>query len=164
MGYNTQIKNKIVDFDGLALLLNNWKAKGMTIVFTNGCFDLLHPGHIDYLSKARDLGDKLIIGLNTDESVRNLKGESRPVQNESTRAIMLAAFAFVDAVILFNEATPQQIISRILPDVLVKGSDYSVEQIVGADVVMENGGRVETIEFLEGFSTSSLISKIINMK
>ncbi|RLD36380.1 MAG: D-glycero-beta-D-manno-heptose 1-phosphate adenylyltransferase [Bacteroidetes bacterium] len=164
MGYNTQIKNKIVDFGELSLLLDQWKNKGLTIVFSNGCFDLLHPGHVDYLSKARNLGDKLIIGLNTDNSVQRLKGENRPIQKETTRAIMLAAFAFVDAVILFDEDTPLQIISKILPDILVKGSDYSVDQIVGSDVVLEHGGRIETIDFLEGFSTSAIIDKIRNMK
>lgn len=160
MKYNAKIKDKIMTMDPLLLRVEEWKKQGHKIVFSNGCFDLLHPGHVDYLSKARDLGDKLIIGLNTDVSVRRLKGNNRPIFCEETRAIMLAAFCFVDAVILFDQPTPYQLISAILPDILVKGSDYSVDQIVGADIVIENGGQVDTLDFLPGFSSSSIIQKI----
>lgn len=160
MKYNAKIKDKIMTMDPLLLRVEEWKKQGHKIVFSNGCFDLLHPGHVDYLSKARDLGDKLIIGLNTDVSVRRLKGNNRPIFCEETRAIMLAAFYFVDAVILFDQPTPYQLISAILPDILVKGSDYSVDQIVGADIVIENGGQVDTLDFLPGFSSSSIIQKI----
>lgn len=160
MKYNAKIKDKIMTMDPLLLRVEEWKKQGHKIVFSNGCFDLLHPGHVDYLSKARDLGDKLIIGLNTDVSVRRLKGNNRPIFCEETRAIMLAAFYFVDAVILFDQPTPYQLISAILPDILVKGSDYSVDQIVGADIVIENGGHVDTLDFLPGFSSSSIIQKI----
>lgn len=162
MGFNHQIKSKIVDKEQLSLLLTDWKEKGLKTVFSNGCFDLLHPGHVDYLSKARDLGNKLIIGLNTDSSVMRLKGPSRPIIDEKSRAILLAAFSFIDAIILFDEPTPLEIITWIKPDILVKGSDYSVEEIVGADVVLKNGGQVKTLDFLEGYSSSSIINKIKN--
>ena len=132
------------------------------IVFTNGCFDILHLGHIDYLNKSAKLGTKLIIGLNSDESVRQIKGESRPIQDEISRANILAALNCVDAVVLFDEKTPQEIIKRILPNILVKGADYTVDEIVGAKTVLESGGQVQTIPFLEGYSSSSIINKIKN--
>ena len=127
------------------------------IVFTNGCFDILHRGHIEYLSKASDLGDVLIIGLNTDASVKRIKGEGRPVQDETSRALILASLRFVEAVILFDEDTPYDLISMIKPDVLVKGGDYTEETIVGADIVKAIGGEVVTIPLVEGYSTSGLI-------
>jgi len=164
MKFNEDIKNKIVSRDGAAAMVNGWKSQGLNIVFSNGCFDIVHAGHVDYLSKARDLGDKLIIGLNSDDSVRRLKGKGRPVQDENARAALLAAFSFVDAVVVFDEDTPFKLISTLIPDILVKGSDYSVENIVGADVVLKNGGKVETIDFLEGYSTSSIIDKILNTR
>ncbi|MCU0428452.1 MAG: D-glycero-beta-D-manno-heptose 1-phosphate adenylyltransferase [Cytophagaceae bacterium] len=130
------------------------------IVFTNGCFDLVHIGHVDYLEKARQLGDFLVVGLNTDQSVQRLKGPNRPVSPESSRTRVMAAFEFVDAVILFDEDTPLQLISAIKPDILVKGNDYQIHNIVGADVVIRNGGEVKTIPLVEGFSTSRLVEKI----
>lgn len=137
-----------------------WKFHEKKVVFTNGCFDLLHQGHIDYLATAADKGDVLIIGLNTDASVKRLKGEERPVQDERSRALILASLRFVNAVVLFDQDTPYDLIKLVKPDVLVKGSDYQAEDIVGYDVVMENGGEVITVDFLDGFSTSGLINRI----
>ena len=134
--------------------------KGDKVVFTNGCFDILHLGHIDYLEKAKALGDQLVIGLNSDASVKQLKGETRPVNEEFARARMLAALGFVDAVCVFGEETPKELIEFILPDVLVKGGDYTVNTIVGADAVMKNGGKVLTIDLVEGFSTTNIIEKL----
>lgn len=141
-------------------LMDVWKYMGLKTVFTNGCFDIIHLGHIDYLARAASLGGKLVIGLNTDASVSKLKGPNRPVQDEKSRALILAALQFVDAVILFDEETPKELISFLIPDILVKGSDYSIDQIVGADVVLNNGGRVETMDFVPGYSTSKIIEKI----
>ncbi|MCU0326973.1 MAG: D-glycero-beta-D-manno-heptose 1-phosphate adenylyltransferase [Spirosomaceae bacterium] len=140
--------------------VTQWQSEGQKIVFTNGCFDIVHLGHIDYLEKARNLGDKLVLGLNTDASVNRLKGPTRPVVNEYARSRMMAAFEFVDAVILFDEPTPKELIETICPDILVKGDDYSVENIVGADFVMGRGGEVKTIPLVKGYSTTSLIEKI----
>mgnify|MGYP003864976375 CR=1 FL=1 len=131
-----------------------------TIVFTNGCFDILHPGHIDYLSKAKKLGDILIIGLNDDQSVRTLKGNSRPINPLKDRTAMLTALQSVDFVISFAEETPIRLIEKIKPDFLVKGGDYTKENIVGASFVEENGGQVEIIPFLEGYSSSRIIERI----
>lgn len=153
--------DKIFDYQSVVKLVDNWR-KQETIVFTNGCFDILHLGHIDYLSKSARLGSKLIVGLNSDESIRKIKGENRPIQNENSRATILAALYFVDAVVLFNEDTPQKIIDIILPNILVKGSDYTIEEIVGAKTVLKHGGEVQTIPFLEGYSTSSIVNKIKN--
>lgn len=154
------LQGKIVTAPELIPLLHIWRFKGDKIVFTNGCFDLLHLGHIDYLSKAADLGNRLIIGLNTDLSTKNLKGEGRPITDEKSRASILAALFFVDAVILFDEATPIDLIEFINPDVLVKGADYSIDQIIGADSVINSGGTVKTIQFLPGYSTSTIEEKI----
>ena len=137
-----------------------WRFQARKIVFTNGCFDILHRGHIEYLSKARDLGDVLVIGLNTDDSVRRLKGDRRPVQDEKTRAMMMASLRFVEAVCLFDEDTPHDLIEAIKPDVLVKGGDYTEDTIVGADFVKASGGVVVTIPLTEGHSSSGLISRI----
>ena len=156
MGTNQKILNLDKGID----IIIDWKNNGLIIVFTTGCFDILHPGHLDYLEKSRDLGDKLVIGLNTDRSVKQLKGPGRPINNESTRARMLAALAFVDAVIAFDEETPLELIRLVKPDILIKGNDYSIENIVGSDFVMEIGGKVETIKLLEGYSTTALIEKI----
>lgn len=143
-------------------LVKGWKSQDKKIVFTNGCFDLLHLGHVDYLEKARLLGDKLILGLNSDASVSRFKGISRPIQDENSRARVLAALQFVDLVVFFNEDTPLNLISELLPDILVKGSDYLAENIVGADVVKRNGGVIKTIDFVSGYSTSKIIEKIKN--
>ncbi len=132
------------------------------LVFTNGCFDILHLGHLDYLGKAADLGDQLIVGLNTDASVQQLKGPGRPINGQEARAQMLAALSFVDAVVLFDEDTPYELIKTIQPDVLVKGADYSVEEIVGHDIVLAKGGEVIPIDLLEGYSTTDIIEKLKN--
>jgi rfaE bifunctional protein nucleotidyltransferase chain/domain len=147
-------------FEAFFDTLKIWKTKNYKLVFTNGCFDLLHRGHIDNLIKSAQLGDKLILGLNNDQSVRLLKGGKRPLMDEASRAIIMASMQMVDAVILFNEETPYELIKAIQPDVLVKGKDYSVEEIAGFDIVLARGGKVETIELTEGVSTSSLIEKI----
>lgn len=139
--------------------VSKWKGSGK-VVFTNGCFDILHAGHVDYLEKARNFGDKLVVGLNTDSSVKRLKGTSRPVNPELARARVLAALEFVDAVVLFPEDTPLELIMSIRPDILVKGADYDIKNIVGADFVLNNGGRVETVPLTDGFSTSGIIGKI----
>ncbi|PWJ42047.1 D-glycero-beta-D-manno-heptose 1-phosphate adenylyltransferase [Sediminitomix flava] len=154
-------ENKIInDLNSLKELRQSWKEDNLKVVFTNGCFDIVHLGHIDYLEKARNLGQKLIIGLNTDESIKTLKGESRPINDAYARARMLAAFQFVDAVILFGEETPFNLINSLLPDVLVKGNDYTIDTIVGAKEVLANGGKVETVELVAGYSTSNIINKI----
>ena len=140
--------------------LNVWRFKEDKIVFTNGCFDLLHLGHIDYLAKAADLGTRLVIGLNSDASASGIKGPSRPITDQQSRSAILAALFFVDAVILFDELTPANLIKAIMPNVLVKGADYEINQIVGADIVLARGGEVQTIEFLPGYSTSLIESKI----
>jgi D-glycero-beta-D-manno-heptose 1-phosphate adenylyltransferase len=137
-----------------------WKAKGQKVVFTNGCFDILHLGHVDYLEKAKHLGDKLIVGLNSDSSVGRFKGPDRPIQDQHSRARILAALQFTDLVVFFDDDTPHRLISELLPDVLVKGSDYLAENIVGADVVKSHGGEVKTLEFVPGYSTSKIIDKI----
>ena len=139
---------------------SQWRADGQQIVFTNGCFDIIHLGHIDYLEKARALGNRLILGLNTDVSVSCIKGPLRPVVNEYARARLMAALAFVDVVTLFGEETPIALIEALQPDVLVKGNDYTVQTIVGADFVLAHGGRVETIALVPGYSTSTLIERI----
>ena len=161
MNNYSSIKAKIVDNNNLTELINSWKSNGEKIVFTNGCFDIIHQGHIDYLAKASDLGTKLIIGVNTDRSVSAIKGEHRPLQDEYSRLMILAAMQFVNAVILFDEDTPINLITAVIPNVLVKGSDYKAEDIVGYDIVTKNGGQVETLDFLEGFSTSGIEKKII---
>ena len=130
------------------------------LVFTNGCFDILHAGHVDYLQNARQLGDGLLVGLNNDESVRKLKGDSRPIVDEKARAMVLAALEAVDAVVLFKEETPGRLINQVKPDVLVKGGDYLAEEIVGYQTVIAKGGTVKVLPFLEGHSTTSIIKKI----
>ncbi|MGM0579575.1 MAG: D-glycero-beta-D-manno-heptose 1-phosphate adenylyltransferase [Bacteroidota bacterium] len=150
--------DKIYSLETLIKKREEWN--GQKVVFTNGCFDILHLGHVDYLEKAAAKGDKLIVALNTDASVSKLKGPARPVNNQEARARIIAALTFVDAVVFFSEDTPLSLIKQLKPDVLVKGSDYKTSNIVGADVVMENGGKVETIELVEGYSTTNIINKI----
>ena len=152
--------SKIIDLHKLKQVLAVWRFKDQRVVFTNGCFDILHLGHADYLSKAKALGDKLIVGLNTDHSVSRLKGPGRPVNSQDARAKLLASFSFIDALVLFDEDTPYELIQFVQPDVLVKGSDYKPDEIVGADIVLAKGGKIETIDFLEGYSTSSIIKKL----
>ena len=152
--------DKIKDLKHAKELVREWKSQAKTIVFTNGCFDLLHLGHVDYLEKARSLGDKLVLGLNSDDSVSRFKGQNRPIQDQNSRSRVLAALQVVDLVVFFNEDTPLTLISEIQPHILVKGSDYLAENIVGADVVKKNGGVVKTIDFVSGYSTSKIIEKI----
>ncbi|MBS7156857.1 MAG: D-glycero-beta-D-manno-heptose 1-phosphate adenylyltransferase [Sanguibacteroides justesenii] len=140
--------------------LSLWRFKDDKIVFTNGCFDILHRGHIEYLAKAASLGTKLVIGLNTDASVKRLKGDSRPINDENARALLLASLVFVDKVILFDTDTPRDLIDFVQPDVLVKGGDYKPEEIVGYDIVKAKGGEIVTLDFVEGYSTTSLIEKM----
>lgn len=160
MDYQSLVKSKIYAAGSVLPCVEQWHKEGKNIVFTNGCFDIVHRGHLDYLSKAAALGDKLIIGLNTDASVRGIKGPERPITDEYSRAWLLASLCYVDAVVLFDEPTPYELISRVQPQVLVKGADYKAEEVVGYDIVTANGGKVVTLEFLTGFSTTSIIEKI----
>jgi rfaE bifunctional protein nucleotidyltransferase chain/domain len=150
--------DKIYSLESLLKIRKEWQEQ--KVVFTNGCFDILHVGHVDYLEKAATKGDKLIVALNTDASVSKLKGPTRPINDELARARIIAALSFVDAVVFFSEDTPLSLIKQLMPDVLVKGSDYKISNIVGADIVMQNGGKVETIEFVDGYSTTNIINKI----
>jgi rfaE bifunctional protein nucleotidyltransferase chain/domain len=154
------IQNKINLKEAFIHKINGWRFLGKKIVFTNGCFDILHRGHLDYLSKAASLGNILVIGVNTDASVKRLKGESRPVNNEQDRLFQLASLMFVDAVCLFDEDTPKDLIEAVKPDVLVKGGDYTIDKIVGAEFVLNSGGKVEVIPFVDGYSTTSIIQTI----
>lgn len=159
-----RIERKIICEKDLNNLILKWREENQKIVFTNGCFDLLHLGHVDYLAKAKDLGDRLIIGVNTDSSVKRLKGENRPLQDENSRLHILAALHSVDAVVLFDDDTPYELIKKIQPDILVKGADYKIENIVGYDIVTSRGGSVKTIEFIEGYSTTNIEQRILNSK
>jgi len=141
-------------------IINRIKAERKKIVFTNGCFDLLHVGHIRYLAQAKKLGDFLIIGLNSDSSVKELKGEDRPINSFEDRATLLSAIESVDLVIMFEEQTPENLIKDIVPDILVKGGDYNIEDIVGYQIVIQNGGQVKTLSFYDGYSSTNYINKI----
>ncbi|MGA0258306.1 MAG: D-glycero-beta-D-manno-heptose 1-phosphate adenylyltransferase [Saprospiraceae bacterium] len=152
--------DKFLDTPALESLVDLMRTNKQSIVFTNGCFDLLHPGHIDYLQKAKTLGDVLIVALNSDDSVRQIKGESRPVNSLNDRIAMLAALECVDFVTSFQEDTPYNLIDAIKPDILVKGGDYTKDEIVGADIVEDNGGEVKILDFLPGYSSSDLIKRI----
>jgi D-glycero-beta-D-manno-heptose 1-phosphate adenylyltransferase len=145
-------------------LVDHWRSKGESIVFTNGCFDLLHTGHIQYLLEAKSLGDRLVLGINADESVRKLKGKGRPVNPLEDRMKMIAALWMVDLVISFEEDTPIDLIQKIMPDILVKGGDYPIDQIVGAEEVLKSGGKVFSLGFSEGYSSSTLIERIMKSK
>jgi rfaE bifunctional protein nucleotidyltransferase chain/domain len=161
MTYNEIIRAKIFSREELVLKVQRLQYFGKKIVFTNGCFDLLHLGHVDYLAKAKDCGDFLIVAVNADESVKRLnKGDSRPIQDEHSRAMIIASLHVVDAVVIFNEETPYELISALVPDVLVKGADYRVEQIAGHDVVLQRGGEVKLVELVQGYSTSAIEKKI----
>ncbi len=151
------IFDKVEDF---LPFLNSWRASNFKIVFTNGCFDILHVGHVDYLNKAKALGHKLVVGLNTDASVKRLKGPQRPLVAQHSRAIVIASLKFVDAVVLFDEETPLQLITTIVPNVLTKGADYTIENIVGSKFVADKGGEVISIPLVEGFSSSAIIKKM----
>jgi D-glycero-beta-D-manno-heptose 1-phosphate adenylyltransferase len=154
--------DKIFSLPKLLDQLQVWRSQGQKIVFTNGCFDLLHLGHVDYLEKARQLGDKLVLGLNTDRSISSIKGPNRPLQDEMSRARVMASLLFVDAVVLFDSETPLELIKAVKPDILVKGDDYSIEQIVGHEVVQQAGGEVKTVPLVTGYSTTNIVKKIEN--
>lgn len=156
----TTLLSKISDLSSLKASISKWQIESKKVVFTNGVFDLLHIGHITYMAKAAELGDKLVIGLNSDSSVKRIKGEDRPVNDQNSRAAILAALFFVDAIVVFEEDTPLNLITTLMPDILVKGADYSIENIVGAKEVIANGGEVKTIDFVEGYSSTSIIEKI----
>lgn len=143
-------------------IVNQWKSDGKKVVFTNGCFDILHLGHVDYLEKAAQLGNKLVVGINTDMSIKRLKGSTRPITDQLSRSRVIASLGFVDMVVLFDSETPLSLIEALLPDVLVKGNDYLAENIVGADVVIQNKGEVKTVQLVEGYSTSAIVEKIKN--
>jgi D-beta-D-heptose 7-phosphate kinase/D-beta-D-heptose 1-phosphate adenosyltransferase len=159
MKLSDEIRGKIVSEDSINRFLEKDFRADKKIVFTNGCFDILHPGHVHLLISARQLGDLLIVGLNSDASVKRLKGNERPVMDEQSRAVVLAAIKYVDLIVLFSEETPLELIKKICPDVLVKGGDYNPDDIVGAEFVKSNGGKTITIPFLEGFSSTRLIQK-----
>lgn len=153
-------ESKILTLPQAIAQCKHWREEGLEVVFTNGCFDMVHLGHIDYLEKARNLGNRLVLGLNTDASVSRIKGPLRPVVNQYARSRMMAALAFIDLVVLFDEPTPLQLIEALNPNILVKGNDYAVENIVGAGFVVANGGNIQTIPLVEGYSTTKLIQKI----
>ncbi|MEI2750404.1 MAG: D-glycero-beta-D-manno-heptose 1-phosphate adenylyltransferase [Ferruginibacter sp.] len=154
------IQEKIYQLDELTRQVSRWKLKNKTIVFTNGVFDILHKGHISSLSQAASLGDILIVGVNSDASVKRLKGPTRPVNEQDARCLLLASMVMTDAVILFEDDTPLNLIKAVMPDVLVKGGDYTVEQIAGAKEVIENGGRVVLADMVDGISTTRIIEKL----
>lgn len=153
--------HKVLNWQEAVKQIKKWQATGAKVVFTNGCFDILHAGHVTYLQAAKSLGTHLCIGLNSDASVRRLKGEKRPICDENDRALLLAALEVVDMVVLFNEDTPEQLIAALLPNVLVKGADWAVEQIAGGATVLLHGGEVLTVPLLDGRSTSGIIERII---
>jgi D-glycero-beta-D-manno-heptose 1-phosphate adenylyltransferase len=159
MKYN--IESKIfITFSEFNATLKKWKTMNENIVFTNGCFDIMHHGHIDSLLKSAELGTKLIVGLNSDSSVTLIKGKNRPIFNISARALMLAALGFVDAVVVFNDITPINLIAQIVPDILVKGKEYAIHEVVGYETVIKSGGQVKTLNMVPDISTSLLIDKI----
>ena len=154
------IKSKIYSLSDLKIQSDKWKGKGKKIVFTNGCFDLVHRGHLEVLANTADLGDKLIIGLNSDSSIKELKGEKRPIMDEISRSILLASLQFVDAIVFFSDETPFNLIETLVPDILAKGGDYKVTEISGNEVVLENGGEVILVPFIDGFSSTNIVEKI----
>jgi rfaE bifunctional protein nucleotidyltransferase chain/domain len=160
MKASDKIPLKLMSRDELQKQSNRWKLQGRKIVFTNGCFDILHKGHLELLTQAAALGDILVVGVNADLSVRKLKGDERPVNDESFRSLMLASLAIVDAVCIFPEDTPLELIQSIMPDIIVKGGDYDPSSVVGAEDVVKNGGEVKIIPLVTGYSTSGLIRKI----
>lgn len=156
------LQQKQMNLDELLRAAARWRLKNQTIVFTNGCFDLLHPGHVRYLADAASLGHRLVVGLNSDASVKRLKGPGRPIQNQQSRADVLASLHVIDAVLVFDEDTPLELIRALQPDVLVKGGDWKPADIVGSDLVLERGGIVKSLSFVEGFSTSSIEASILS--
>ena len=157
-----KINNKIFDLQLLMKKIEKWRSKNKKVVFTNGCFDLIHLGHIEILARSSDLGDKLIIGVNSDLSIKKLKGENRPIIEESSRIKQLSALEFVDAVVLFDEDTPLKLIETIKPDVITKGGDYTAKNVVGNEVVSQKNGEVVIIPLTQGYSTTSILNKIKN--
>lgn len=156
------INKKIyLDHEQLSKKVSEWKQNNDIIVFTNGCFDILHLGHVQYLKEAKLLGTKLIVAANSDNSVANIKGKHRPIQNEEGRINLLASLEYIDAVTIFNDETPYELIKILIPNILVKGGDWKPEQIIGSDMVLQNGGKVLSMNFMEGYSTTSIESKII---
>ena len=163
MSFHSRLDSIVVNREKAKAIIAQQRVTGRKIVFTNGVFDILHPGHVDYLSQARDLGDFLVLALNTDASVKRLnKAPDRPINNERSRAKVLAGLACVDLIVPFDEDTPRELIAFLKPDVLVKGNDYAIEQIAGHEIVLGYGGEVKTIQLLEGYSTTSLVKKIKN--
>ena len=160
MDYLQVIQNKIIDKDALSKLVANFQLKNQKIVFTNGCFDLLHQGHVTYLAQAASLGNRLIVGINSDNSVQKLKGIHRPIQDEKSRTLIMASLHVISAVIVFDEATPLELIKIIKPDFLVKGGDWEPAKIVGSDIVQSYGGQVISIPFIDGYSTTAIETKI----
>lgn len=160
MNHYNQIRSKIVSGVELDQILSFYRFKDKKIVFTNGCFDLIHLGHIKYLIKTAEQGDVLILGLNSDASVKKIKGENRPILDQESRAITLASFRFINNIVLFDEETPYKLIDQVKPQILVKGGDYKPEEIVGYDIVKNNGGEVKIIDFIKGYSTTAIIEKI----
>jgi len=156
----SKINSKILTLENLNKKVNSWKIDGLKVVFTNGCFDLLHRGHIEVLSKAADLGDKLVVGMNSDASVVKLKGKNRPILDETSRSTILASLSFVDVVVVFNEKNPLNLIMNLKPDILAKGGDYKISSIVGHDFIQKYGGGVILIPFIEGFSSTKIINNI----
>ena len=157
-----KLKDKIVSMNVAQSMVNQWQNQGDKVVFTNGCFDILHAGHVHYLEEARCLGNKLVIGLNTDQSIQRLdKSPARPIQSQDSRAMVLAALDSVSLVVLFDEDTPKELIETLNPNILVKGADYQIDQIVGGSHVIANGGEVKTLEFLPDYSTSKIEQKIL---
>jgi rfaE bifunctional protein nucleotidyltransferase chain/domain len=154
------IRGKAMDWPAASRRVKAWQSQGQVVVFTNGCFDLLHYGHVHYLAEAAGLGDRLVIGLNSDASVRRLKGDHRPIQDQHSRQLVLAALAAVDGVVLFEQDTPRELIRTLSPDVLVKGGDYRPEEVAGVDWVLQQGGSVRIFSFVEGYSTSCIEEKI----
>ncbi len=160
MGKLDIIRAKILSGESLERMLAYWRFKNYRVVFTNGCFDILHRGHAEYLAKASEKGEIMVVGLNSDRSVRAIKGPPRPLQDEKSRSLLLASLSFVNAVIIFDQDTPEELIRLVQPDVLVKGSDYKPEEIVGYDIVTARGGTVESIDLVEGYSTSNIFKKL----
>ena len=156
------LKSKIIPFSRIGALAHQLSASGKSIVITNDCFDILHAGHVAYLSQAKALGDILVLGLNSDASVRRLKGVSRPVNTQDNRALVLAGLSAVDYVCIFEEDTPYELISEVLPDILVKGGDWAPSDIVGSDIVLARDGKVLSLDFIEGLSTTGIIQKLGN--
>ena len=160
MSHLNKLNNKTYSLEKLENKVTAWKQAGEEVVFTNGCFDIIHRGHIEVLAQTADLGSKLIVALNSDSSIQKLKGKNRPIIDEQSRAILLASLSFVDAVILFSDDTPINLISTLLPDVLAKGGDYEIKTIVGHKIVQDNGGQVILVPFVDGFSSTTIIDKI----